>query len=139
MIHEARIPSFKDICGTAAAVRCLKGGQKVTDIAKSAGKSPSSLRRQVSKAGFKKKYGQWRHTSESVVAALLEDGEQVRVCAACEQEFGPVPVPPGAIKSHGMCRRHTFEFYGDMARAKFADKPDDYFSPDLSRQQGNAA
>jgi hypothetical protein len=66
-LGEGRVPKFQDICKTAAAVNCLKGGQKFKDIAKSSGTSDSSVRRWVKKAGFSKKGAAWRHASESVV------------------------------------------------------------------------
>lgn len=69
--------SFKKLCGTMAAVNCLKSGQKVGDIAKSAGKSPATVRRWVNKAGFKNRAGKLRHVSEAaheVVDRLLEWG-----------------------------------------------------------------
>lgn len=66
--------NFKDICGTAAAVQCLRGGQKFKDIAKSAKVGDATVRRWVRKAGFRKKGDQWRHVSE----ADEPDAEEVK-------------------------------------------------------------
>jgi len=42
-------------------------------------------------------------------------GALVRVCAWCEQEFGPVPVAPGQLKTHGICLRHRAELLRSAA------------------------
>lgn len=132
MNEARRIPKFSDICKTAAAVNCLKGGQKVSDVAKSAGTYPGAVRRMVNKAGFKKKYGQWRHVSECAKMAvdLLLETELVRVCSSCEQEFGPVTIQPGQHKSHGLCKRHMREMYKDFWGPSYENRPDSDFPPD---------
>lgn len=64
--------TFRDICNSAAAVRCRQAGQSHAQIAKSAGKPASTIRRWISKAGFKQRGGKLRHTSEAIVDKLLE-------------------------------------------------------------------
>jgi hypothetical protein len=69
----------------------------------------------------------------SVVNLLLET-QTMRVCAACEQEVGPVPVEPGVHKSHGYCRRHLLQIYAEdgIPLGDVQKQPDSFFPPDLS-------
>lgn len=55
---------FSDICNTAAALRCRQAGQSNREIAQSAGKSPSAIRRWIKKAGYNQRAGKLRHVSE---------------------------------------------------------------------------
>ena len=64
------------------------------------------------------------------VVEILVESDLVRVCAACEKEFGPVRVGPGQQKSHGFCRRHSTEYYPDSVQL-IAGMPDSFFCPDL--------
>lgn len=72
------------------------------------------------------------------VTRLIE-GDLVRVCAYCEREFGvEVLTPPGAHRSHGICKRHSLETAGTeewMApyREQIMSTPDEKFPPDLSQ------
>jgi hypothetical protein len=68
------------------------------------------------------------------VVNLLLDAQIMRVCSACEQEFGPVPAEPGVQKSHGLCRRHALEAYGNagVPLEMVHKQPDSAFAPDLS-------
>jgi hypothetical protein len=65
----------------------------------------------------------------SVAARLLEN-EIVTVCAACEKEHGPVPVSPGVLKSHSMCKRHAQAQWSDVLTPEEFDSLE--FAPDLS-------
>jgi len=66
---------------------------------------------------------------------LLETGI-VRVCAACEKEFGPLPEQPGTRKGHGLCKRHAIASYKEAGLADMIpaleQKPADHFAPDLA-------
>lgn len=46
--------TFDKVARTLAAVRCLSAGQSFAEVAKSAGCHPSTIRRWVMKAGFRK-------------------------------------------------------------------------------------
>ena len=52
-------PTFKQICATAAAVRCLNAGQTLKQIAQSAQVSPATIQRWLRDAGFRKIANQW--------------------------------------------------------------------------------
>lgn len=140
-MHESRKLKFSDICRTGAAVNCLKSGQSVKSIAKSAGKGEGAVRRWVKKAGFSKKGDQWRHASEArasrIVSTLLEDGPPAmqRVCSACEKERGTKRTAPDPNITHGLCPRHTIEYFGERGRAQVQRRPPEDFAPDLAQQQ----
>jgi len=70
-MNEAKL-KFSDICNTAAAVRCRQAGQTDREISKSAGRSPSTIKRWIKKAGFTNRGGKLRHVSEQLVTALLD-------------------------------------------------------------------
>lgn len=73
------------------------------------------------------------NAAQQVVTLMLEN-QTKRVCSACEQEFGKQPVEPGFQVSHGLCRRHSTAMASDSGLGAdfFADKPDDYFPPDMN-------
>ena len=77
-----------------------------------------------------------------VASSLLEDGDFQRVCAACEKEFGVAVEEPGKRKSHGMCKRHTYEYYKDALPLKMLQKimhePESAFSPDMTKERQSA-
>lgn len=54
---------FDHICAVVAAVRCLNAGQSFSEIARSAKRSPSTIRRWVNKAGFHKFHGRYQITA----------------------------------------------------------------------------
>ena len=81
----------------------------------------------------------------NLVNALLE-AEIVRVCSSCEQEFGRLKVPSGALKSHGSCRRHALVLVANDLRDGYLDtatadklrqyaetQPDSAFPPDRAQ------
>lgn len=74
----------------------------------------------------------------NVVNMLLET-QNMRVCSACEKEFGTVPVQPGVQKSHGLCKRHAYIYYADAGMGREAvDRQDaSAFAPDLSESVNN--
>lgn len=83
-----------------------------------------------------------KERAQTVAAHLLEDDQFNRVCAACEKEFGRVPDVPGKPKSHGMCKRHTLEYYKDdvppAVLQKLLARPDSDFAPDLAQRRTSA-
>lgn len=66
---------------------------------------------------------------EDLVSSLLED-DLLRVCTECAKKH-PELIPPGAQISHGLCRRHFIELYGEMGQRMASNKPDSAFPPDL--------
>ena len=54
---------FSHICSVIAAVRCLNAGQSFAEIARSAKRSPSTIRRWVNKAGFRRRLGRYQYAS----------------------------------------------------------------------------
>ncbi len=66
---------------------------------------------------------------------LFEDGI-LRVCAPCEEEYGPQKGNDDD-KSHSYCKRHTIAMLNDIGAtdmaAKYAKEPDDRFPPDLAK------
>ena len=75
--------------------------------------------------------------AQAVVNMLLEN-EIIRACAHCEKDYGAVPLQPGQVKSHGMCRRHAEESAlaipeaarGDLLES-YKQAADSIFCPDL--------
>lgn len=52
--------TFERVCATAAAVACLNAGQSFEKIAESAKRHPSTIRKWVRKAGYRKSGGKYR-------------------------------------------------------------------------------
>lgn len=48
--------TFDHVCSVIAAVRCLNSGQSFAQIARSAKRSPSTVRRWVNRAGFRRNH-----------------------------------------------------------------------------------
>lgn len=67
----SRRTDFTSIAQTLAALHCRNAGQSNTQIAKSAQKSPQTVRRWLNRAGFKQRGGRLRHVSEA--EALVND------------------------------------------------------------------
>lgn len=78
-----------------------------------------------------------RDVAESVVDRLLETEAFVRVCAACEKEFGLLPTEPGQTKTHSLCRRHALEQFGSMLSAEEIASMD--WVPDRASAQSSPA
>ena len=70
-----------------------------------------------------------------------ESIKHIKVCAACEKEFGPIKTD--LPKTHGACRRHLIGMYGEYLKGEELQQkiqyinnlPDDAFPPDLSKNQ----
>jgi hypothetical protein len=81
------------------------------------------------------------HENAQKVVNLLLDSEHVRVCSACEREFGPVQISPGQIKTHGLCKRHALELFGSHLPPEklkaLEQKPEENFAPDLAQLQAH--
>lgn len=54
---------FSQVVNILAAVRCLNGGQSFAQIARSAKRSPSTVRRWVNRAGFHRHNGVYKITA----------------------------------------------------------------------------
>lgn len=76
-----------------------------------------------------------KERAQTVVSHLLEDGPEQR-CVQCEKEFH---IPPKQGVSHGLCKRHMLELYGEHMGpdwvAKTEAKPESEFAPDMSQQR----
>ena len=67
---------------------------------------------------------------------MLNETGAARVCADCEEEFGPQKVEPGQDKTHSYCKRHMIavcNYHGKSElAAQYAQEPDERFPPDLA-------
>lgn len=76
-----------------------------------------------------------------LVTALAENlldqvdwhAKSVRVCAACEKEFGAVQTEPGQPKTNGTCRRHAIDQFGQEIVDEMDDDPDAWV-PDMAER-----
>lgn len=57
------VPTFKQITTIICVIRCLNSGEPFDAVARVAGVSPTTLRRQLSDAGFHRSEltGKWHH------------------------------------------------------------------------------
>lgn len=83
-----------------------------------------------------------REAAVKLVNLLLDDEGYVRICSACERQFGQLQLRAGQQKTHGLCKRHSIEMFGahlpPESIRRIEQKPEENFPPDLAKSQRRA-